>query len=106
MTPARFRRAALRASRPRGPADDLATQEVRSLILEGERDGRILKPWSAEIKRDIAGGVMMALTRSPTSGCSGAEAGQARDPPLRPADGTLVYLAHCCTRGRDGRLAR
>jgi hypothetical protein len=34
----------------------ITNQEVRDLIWEAEQDDRIPTPWSAEIKRDMAGG--------------------------------------------------
>jgi bacteriophage exclusion system BrxA-like protein len=70
----------------------LSNQDVRSLILDAELDGRIRAPWSAEIKRDMAGRVMMALTDFGLL----AELKPAKREilPYRPADGTLVYLAY------------
>lgn len=70
----------------------LTNQEVRSLILDAELDGRIRAPWSAEIKRDMAGRVMITLTDFGLL----AEFKPAKREilPYRPMDGTLVYLAY------------
>lgn len=70
----------------------LSNQEVRSLILDAEIDGRIRAPWSAEIKRDMAGRVMITLT---DFGLLAAFKPAKREVlPYRPVDGTLVYLAY------------
>lgn len=70
----------------------LANQEVRSLILDAETDGRIRAPWSAEIKRDMAGRVMITLT---DFGLLAEYKPAKREVlPYRPVDGTLVYLAY------------
>jgi hypothetical protein len=70
----------------------LSNADVRRLILDAEVDGRIPKPWSAEIKRDMAGRVMIALT---DFGLLAPMKPAKREMlPYRPADGTLVYLAY------------
>jgi Putative inner membrane protein (DUF1819) len=70
----------------------ISNQEVRDLIWEAEQDGRIPAPWSPEIKRDMAGRVMTTLTDLGLL----QELKPARREvlPYRPADGTLLYLAH------------
>lgn len=70
----------------------ISNKEMQQLIRDAEQDGRIPAPWSAEIKRDMAGRVMIALT----------DFGLLR--PLKPAtrevvpyrlsDGAAVYLAY------------
>lgn len=70
----------------------ISNQDVRGLILEGEQDGRIPKPWSAEIKRDMAGRVMIALTDFGL--LTELRPAKREVLPYRPADGTLVYLAY------------
>jgi len=70
----------------------IQNQDVRQLIWEAEQDGRIRTRWSAEIKRDMAGRVLITLT----------DFGLLREfkpakrevVPYRPADGTVVYLAY------------
>ncbi len=70
----------------------IANSDVRQLILDAEADGRIRTPWSAEIKRDMAGRVLIVLTDFGLL----RELKPARREvvPYRPADGTVVYLAH------------
>ena len=70
----------------------IANADVRQLILEAEQDGRIPSPWSAEIKRDMAGRVLIALTDFGLL----RELKPARREvlPYRVADGTVVYLAY------------
>jgi hypothetical protein len=83
----------------------ITNQEVRSLILEAEADGRIPKPWSAEIKRDMAGRVMITLT---DFGLLGELKPAKREVlPYRPVDGTIVYLAYLlhCSGVTDASLA-
>lgn len=84
----------------------IANSDVRSLILEAELDRRIPKPWSAEIKRDMAGRVMITLTDFGFL----RELKPARREvlPYHVADGTLVYLAYLLHYEgvTDGLLAR
>lgn len=70
----------------------VANGDVRQLILEAEQDGRIPSPWSAEIKRDMAGRVLMALTDFGL--LREFKPGKREVLPYRAADGTVVYLAH------------
>ncbi len=70
----------------------VANGDVRQLILEAEQDGRIPSPWSAEIKRDMAGRVLMALTDFGL--LRELKPGKREVLPYRAADGTVVYLAH------------
>lgn len=83
----------------------ISNQDVRSLILEAEQDGRIPNPWSAEIKRDMAGRVLISLTDFGLL----RELKPARREvlPYRPDDSTLVYLAYLLHDGgiTDGSLA-
>jgi BrxA len=70
----------------------LSNHEVRSLILDAELDGRIRAPWSAEIKRDMAGRVMIALTEFGL--LTEFKPAKREILPYRPADVTLAYLAY------------
>jgi Putative inner membrane protein (DUF1819) len=70
----------------------IRNESVQRLIAEAHHDGRIRMPWSPEIRRDMAGRVLIALTdfgflQEDKPGCR-------QVPPYRPADGTIVYLAH------------
>lgn len=70
----------------------IRNESVQRLIAEAQQDGRIRSPWSLELRRDMAGRVLMTL----------ADFGLLQeDKPARrqvlsyqPADGTIVYLAH------------
>jgi hypothetical protein len=69
-----------------------ALQDVRHFIWEAEQDGRIPTPWSADVHRDLPARVLRVLAEF---GLLGALKGGRREVlPYRPADGTLVYLAH------------
>jgi hypothetical protein len=70
----------------------LTNQDVRSLMLEGALDGRIGRPWTDELSRDIAGRVMGALTAFGL--LAPLKPGRREILPYRPADGTIIYLAH------------
>ena len=83
----------------------ITNREAHDLILAGELDGRIPSPWSEEIKRDMAGRVMIALTDFGFL----RELKRARREvlPYHVADATVVYLAyllHGC-RVTDAALA-
>jgi hypothetical protein len=66
--------------------------DVRQLILAAELDGRIPTPWSEEIKRDMAGRVLIALT---DFGLVRELAPSKREVAIyRPCDETIVYLAY------------
>jgi hypothetical protein len=70
----------------------ITNSEVRRLILEAEQDGRISTPWSEEIKRDMAGRVLIALT---DFGLVRTLKPAKREVlPYRVADSTVVYLAY------------
>lgn len=70
----------------------ITTQDVRHLILEAEQDGRIRSPWSAEIKRDMAGRVLNTLTDFGL--LRPLKISHREVAPYRPADGTVVYMAY------------
>lgn len=70
----------------------ITNQEVRGLIWEAEQDGRIPTPWSAEIKRDMAGRVMITLTDFGL--LQELKPARREVTPYRPSDGTLLYVAH------------
>jgi hypothetical protein len=70
----------------------ISNQDVRHLILEAEQDGRIRTPWSAEIKRDMAGRVLIALTNFGL--LRPLKPAKREVIPYRPADGTIVYMAY------------
>lgn len=70
----------------------IRNESVQRLIAEAQQDGRIRSPWSPEIRRDMAGRVLIALT---DFGLLQADKPARRQVlPYQPADGTLVYLAH------------
>jgi hypothetical protein len=70
----------------------ISNPDVRNLILEAEQDGRIPSPWSAEIKRDMAGRVLIALTDFGL--LRQLRPGLREVLPYRPDDRTVVYLAY------------
>ena len=70
----------------------ISNQDVRHLILEAEQDGRIRTPWSAEIKRDMAGRVLITLTDFGL--LRPLQPAKREVIPYRPADGTIVYMAY------------
>ena len=69
----------------------LANREVAELLWEAEQDGRIARPWSAEIKRDMAGRVLGIL--SDFGLLEEYKPATRRIALFRPADGTVLYLA-------------
>jgi hypothetical protein len=69
----------------------LANREVAELLWEGEQNGRIARPWSAEIKRDMAGRVLGTL--SDFGLLEEYRPATRRIALFRPADGTVLYLA-------------
>jgi hypothetical protein len=69
----------------------LANREVAELLWEAEQDGRIARPWSAEIKRDMAGRVLGIL--SDFGLLEEYRPATRRIALFRPADGTVLYLA-------------
>jgi hypothetical protein len=70
----------------------IGNSEVYQLLVEAERDGRILRGWSDEIKRDMAGRVLIALTEFGL--LAPLKPGRREVLPYRPIDGTVVYLTH------------
>jgi hypothetical protein len=69
----------------------LANRDVAELLWEAEQDGRIARPWSSEIKRDMAGRVLGTLS---DFGLLEAYRPATRRVALfRAADGTVFYLA-------------
>jgi hypothetical protein len=70
----------------------LSVDEARQFIWEAERDGRIQRPWSASVQKDMPARVLNAL--SDFSLLGHLRAGRRPFLAYRPADGTLVYLAH------------
>ncbi len=70
----------------------ITAQDARHLILEAEQDGRIRSPWSAEIKRDMAGRILNTLTDFGL--LRPLKISRREVVPFRPADGTVVYLAY------------
>jgi bacteriophage exclusion system BrxA-like protein len=70
----------------------ISNQDVRHLILEAERDGRIRTPWSAVIKRDMAGRVLIALTDFGL--LRPLKPAKREVIPYRPDDGTVVFMAY------------
>jgi hypothetical protein len=70
----------------------IAIQDVRQFIWEAEQDGRIASPWSADVHRDLPARVLGALADFGLLG--GLKRGRRAVLPYRPADETLVYLAH------------
>jgi hypothetical protein len=70
----------------------IRNESVQHLIAEAQQDGRIRSPWSPEIRRDMAGRVLIALT---DFGLLQEDKPARRQVlPYHPADGTVVYLAH------------
>lgn len=67
-------------------------RDVAELIWAGEQDGRIAKSWSEEIKRDMAGRVLGIL--SDFGLLEEFKPARRKVCAYRPADGTVVYLAH------------
>jgi hypothetical protein len=70
----------------------ISNQDVRHLILEAEQDGRIRTPWSAVIKRDMAGRVLVTLTDFGL--LRPLKRAKREVIPYRPADGTIVYMTY------------
>lgn len=69
----------------------ITNKDVMGLILDAERDGRIASLWSEEIRRDMCGRVLIALT---DFGLLRPIKPATREvTTYRPADQTLVYLA-------------
>lgn len=67
-------------------------QEVQRLIAEAQLDGRIRAPWSPELRRDMAGRALIALT---AFGLLEEDApARRRVLPYQPSDGAAVYLAY------------
>jgi hypothetical protein len=69
----------------------MPNREVADLIWEAEQDGRIARPWSAEIKRDMAGRVLGTL--SDFGLLEEFKPATRRIAAYRAADGTVLYLA-------------
>jgi hypothetical protein len=69
----------------------MPSREVAELIWEAEQDGRIARPWSAEIKRDMAGRVLGTL--SDFGLLEEFKPATRRIAAYRAADGTVLYLA-------------
>lgn len=70
----------------------MTNKDVMKLILDAEADGRIAAPWSEEIRRDMCGRVMIALT---DFGLLRPVKPAVREvAAYRPADETLIYLAY------------
>ncbi|HWE63673.1 MAG TPA: hypothetical protein VHB98_18315 [Chloroflexota bacterium] len=70
----------------------IRNEDVQRLITEAHRDGRIHSPWSAEIRRDMAGRVLITLT---AFGLLEEDRPARRQVlPYTPADGTVLYLAY------------
>ncbi len=76
----------------RDGALSIRNEDVQRLIAEAHADGRIHSAWSEEIRRDMAGRVLIALTMFGLL---------AEDRPARrtvllysPADATMLYLAY------------
>lgn len=70
----------------------ISNDEARRFIWEAEQDGRIRAPWSEAVKKDMPARLLNALA---DFGLLGARRVGRRDVlPYRPADGTVVYLAH------------
>ena len=67
-------------------------EDVQRLITEAYADGRIQSSWSEEIRRDMAGRVLIALTAFGL--LEKDRPGQRRVLPYAPADGTVLYLAY------------
>ncbi len=83
----------------------IRNESVQRLIAAAQHDGRIRAPWSPEIRRDMAGRVLIALTDFGL--LEEDRPARRRVPPYRPADGTLIYLAHLLHANgvTDGSLA-
>lgn len=83
----------------------LSTHDAREFIREAEQDGRIARPWSAAVRKDMPARLLNALSDFGLLGKTRAP----RHPilPYRPADGTVVYLAYLLHRAgvTDASLA-
>jgi len=70
----------------------IRNEDVHCLIAEAHRDGRIRSPWSPELRRDLAGRLLVVLT---TFGLMEEDRrGRRHLLPYTPADGTILYLAY------------
>jgi len=70
----------------------ISTDDARRFIWEAEQDGRIRTPWSEAVKKDMPARLLNALA---DFGLLGARKARWREVlPYRPADDTIVYLAH------------
>ena len=83
----------------------VALDDVRQFLADAERDGRIAKPWSAAVKRDMPARVLNALAEFGLLGP--LRNGRREILSYHPADGTLVYLAYLLHADgiTDGSLA-
>lgn len=76
----------------RAGALGIRNEDVQRLIAEAHRDGRIRAPWSPEIRRDMAGRVLITLT---AFGLLSEDRPSRRAVlPYTPADGSILYLAY------------
>jgi hypothetical protein len=74
----------------------LSTYDAKEFLWEAEQDGRIARPWSAAVKKDMPARLLNALADFGLLGKTRAP----RHPilPYRPTDGAVTYLAHLLHR--------
>lgn len=83
----------------------LAVDDARQFLAEAERDGRIARPWSEAVRKDMPARLLNALADFGRLGP--LKAGRRPILSYRPTEATLVYLAYLLRQNgvTDGSLA-